>query len=47
MTVYEFIKQHNYINYCEAVVFENGDVDYVLPSHTSYVESVVLMSRRK
>ena len=33
MTKDEFIKQHNYINYCEAVIAPDGDVEYALPGH--------------
>jgi hypothetical protein len=29
----EFIKRHTHINYCEAVIHKDGDVEYVCPSH--------------
>lgn len=28
-----FIKEHNHINYCEAIIFESGEIGYVNPSH--------------
>lgn len=35
MNIDEFIVKHNaeYKNYCEAVIFPNGDIDYARPSH--------------
>ena len=29
----EFIKKHDFINYCEAIVFPDGDISYACPSH--------------
>ena len=33
MTVQEFIKQHNHVNYCEAIIFPDGTIEYANPSH--------------
>lgn len=34
MQVMDFIKQHNHIRYCEAIILPNGDIEYANPSHT-------------
>lgn len=34
MKVKEYIEQHNYISYCEAIIFPNGEVIDARPSHT-------------
>lgn len=34
MNIEEFIKQHKYINYCEAVISPTGDIEYAIPGHT-------------
>lgn len=39
----EYIAQHNHINYCEAIVFKNGDVMDVRPSHQ---ETLVRLAAR-
>ena len=31
--VYTFIKEHNHINYCEAVIDKDGLIEYVSPNH--------------
>lgn len=31
--VYTFIKEHHYINYCEAVIDKEGMVEYAIPNH--------------
>lgn len=28
----EFIKNHSYINYCEAIIDKNGKINYATPS---------------
>lgn len=28
-----FIENHNYINYCEAIIHRDGEVEYAIPSH--------------
>lgn len=33
MDVEQFIKQHNHINYCEAIIDEDGMVQNINPSH--------------
>lgn len=34
MKAEEYIKQHNHVGYCEALVFPNGDIIDAVPSHT-------------
>ena len=34
LEVEDFIKQHNHIQYCEAILYPNGTISYVKPSHT-------------
>lgn len=29
----DFIKNHTYINYCEAILYPDGDITYAAPSH--------------
>ena len=29
----DFIKTHNHINYCEAIIYPDGDITYAVPSH--------------
>ena len=31
--VERFIKEHTHINYCEAIIYPNGDIEYSIPSH--------------
>ena len=33
MNVEQFIKQHEYINYCEAIIDKEGMIQYVRPNH--------------
>lgn len=40
MNIHEFIEQHPYINYCEAVIFPNGDIEYATPSHIYKLVSI-------
>lgn len=30
----DFINNHTYINYCEAIIYPDGDITYASPSHT-------------
>lgn len=34
LEVEDFIKQHNHIQYCEAILYPDGTISYVKPSHT-------------
>ena len=34
MNVDVFIAQHKYITYCEATIYEDGQIEYAVPSHT-------------
>lgn len=33
LEVEDFIKQHNHIQYCEAILYPDGTISYVKPSH--------------
>ena len=43
-TLNEFIKEHlevnQYKNYCEAIIYEDGTIEYATPSHTEKLISV-------
>lgn len=45
----DFIKNHNYTCYCESIIFEDGRIAYVKPSHTETllreVSEITKMSR--
>ena len=34
LEVEDFIKQHNHVQYCEAILYPDGTISYVKPSHT-------------
>lgn len=36
----EFVKQHGYIDYCEAVIWPNGHITYVKPSHIKLLQKI-------
>lgn len=36
----EFCKQHTYINYCEAIIFPDGTIEYATPSHQQKLISI-------
>jgi hypothetical protein len=40
MKVKDFVEQHKHINYCEAIIFPNGDIEYANPSHTEKLISI-------
>lgn len=44
MRVEDFIKQHNHINYCEAIIYPNGQIDYSIPSHQQKLIEVSKLS---
>lgn len=31
--VFNFIKDHNYIQYCECIIYKDGMIEYACPSH--------------
>lgn len=35
MNVKDFINQHNYKNYCEAIIYPNGDIEYAERGHVN------------
>jgi len=37
----DFVKNHNHINYCEAIIHPNGEIEYARPSH---VQSLIRIS---
>lgn len=47
MNVDNFIKNHNYINYCEALLFSNGEIEYAIPSHIESLISVTNLTRQQ
>lgn len=40
-TIDDFIAQHNHIRYCEAIVNDDGTVEYAIPSHSERLISKV------
>ena len=40
-----FIKQHNHINYCEAIILKNGNIVYATPSHIECMIALTGFSR--
>ena len=41
MNVIDFINQHHHINYCEAIIFPNGDIEYATPSHIEALLKII------
>jgi hypothetical protein len=37
----DFVKNHNHINYCEAIIHPSGEIEYARPSH---VQSLIRIS---
>lgn len=42
----EFVEQHGYINYCEAVIWPNGHITYVNPSHMKLMQKIFCKTKR-
>ena len=40
MNVDVFIAQHRHINYCEAIIYEDGQIEYVRPSHVMRLQDI-------
>lgn len=40
MTIDNYIKNHDAVNYCEAIVFPNGDIEDAIPGHTYKLMSI-------
>lgn len=36
----DFIKKHTHINYCEAIIYPDGDITYAAPSHQQALISI-------
>ena len=47
MTVKEYIKQHNHINYCEAIIYPDGTIEDAIPSHTEKLFRIINISKQK
>ena len=47
MNVEDFIKQHTYTNYCEAIMLPNGDIHYAVCGHTNDLISVSGKSKKE
>lgn len=41
-SINRFVLQHNkkYINYCEAIILPNGDIEYAIPSHQHKLKEI-------
>lgn len=40
MHVEDFIEQHIHINYCEAIIYPDGDIEYAFPSHINKLADI-------
>lgn len=40
MNVKDYIEQHDSVNYCEAIIFPNGDIEDAIPSHVYKLMSI-------
>lgn len=40
----DFIENHSFINYCEAIIFPDGDISYACPSHQNAILNFLNMS---
>lgn len=40
----DFIENHSFINYCEAIIFPDGDVSYACPSHQNAILNFLNLS---
>lgn len=40
MNVEEYIKQHNAINYCEAIIYPDGTIENAIPSHLEKLKKI-------
>ena len=45
MNVNDFIKQHEYKNYCEAIVYPNGDIEYAEQGHVNKLIEITGLPR--
>lgn len=43
----DFIKFHNYIHYCEAIIYEDGKITYAVPSHLMCLEKITGLSKEE
>lgn len=41
----DFIKNHKYINYCEAIIYKDGYIEYASPSHVEALIKITGESR--
>lgn len=47
MNVKEYIEQHNAINYCEAIIYPNGEIEDAIPSHTYKLMAITKKSKEE
>ena len=47
MNVKEYIEQHNETNYCEAIIYLNGDIEDAIPGHTYKLLSITGKSQKE
>lgn len=46
MNVEEYIKQHDAINYCEAIIYPDGTIEDAIPSHLDKLKKITNMPRK-
>lgn len=47
ITCDEFIKNHNHINYCEAIIYVDGDITWAVPSHVNALSKIIGLSQEE
>ena len=47
MNVKDYIKQHNDVAYCEAIIYPNGDIKNAIPGHTYKLISITNKSKEE
>ena len=46
MNVEEYIKQHNHVGYCEAIIFPDGTIEDAVPSHPEKLKKIANMPKK-
>lgn len=46
MNVEEYIKQHDEINYCEAIIYPDGTIEDAIPSHLEKLKKITNLPRK-
>jgi hypothetical protein len=47
MNVKDYIKQHDDVGYCEAIIYPNGNIEDAIPGHTYKLMSITNKSRKE